>query len=70
MRDAGLARESDAGQRYWVQIDQKRRMRGEELHYLDHPLFGLLLRMTPWKTEQQKELEKLEKALKATQGSR
>ena len=68
--DAWLARTSDAGQRYWVQINQKRRMRGEELHYLDHPLFGLLLRMTPWKTPEQQQLEKLEQALKASQKSR
>ena len=62
-----LARESDEGQRYWVKIDQKRRMRGEELHYLDHPLFGLLLRLTPWQTPEQEDLEKLEKALKSKQ---
>lgn len=63
--DAWLARESEQQQRYWVQIDQKRRMRGEELHYLDHPLFGLLLRLTPWQSPEQIELELLQEALRA-----
>jgi hypothetical protein len=29
-----------------VQMQQGRRMRGEEIHYLDHPLFGLIIRLT------------------------
>lgn len=66
--DAWFGQDARDGQRFWVQIDQKRRMRGEELHYIDHPLFGLLLRLTPWQTPEQAELEKLEKALKALQG--
>lgn len=53
------------GQRFWVNIDQKRRMRSEELHYLDHPLFGLLVRLMPYETEEQKKLALMEKALKA-----
>ncbi len=31
-----------------VKIDQPRRIRSGELHYLDHPLFGLLIRITPY----------------------
>ena len=31
-----------------VKMDQPRRMRKNELHYLDHPLFGLLIRLTPF----------------------
>jgi hypothetical protein len=31
-----------------VQLNQPRRMRSGELHYLDHPLFGLLIRITPY----------------------
>ncbi|MDQ2075587.1 CsiV family protein [Marinimicrobium sp. ABcell2] len=31
-----------------VTMDQQRRMRSEELHYLDHPLMGLLIRITPY----------------------
>ena len=53
------------GQPYWVRINQNRRMRSDELHYLDHPLFGLLVRLTPWKTDQQKDAELLQQALKA-----
>lgn len=29
-----------------VKMEQGRRMRGDELHYLDHPYFGLLIKMT------------------------
>ena len=48
---------------YHVQIDQSRRMRSEELHYLDHPKFGLLIQVNPWQSEKQKELEQMEEAL-------
>lgn len=41
--------DSTEGERIWVKIDQNRRMRSEELHYLDHPLFGLFVRITPYK---------------------
>lgn len=30
---------------------QKRRMRSRELHYLDHPRLGVLIRITPWEPE-------------------
>ncbi len=60
-----FTRSSDAGQSYWVRIDQNRRMRSEELHYLDHPLFGMLLRLTPYQTDNQKQMELMKKALKA-----
>lgn len=29
-------------------LEQSRRMRSEELHYIDHPLMGLVLRITPY----------------------
>lgn len=48
---------------YHVQINQSRRMRSEELHYLDHPRFGLLIQVNPWQSEKQKELEQMEDAL-------
>lgn len=32
-----------------VKMDKPRRMRSRELHYLDHPLFGLLIRITPYR---------------------
>lgn len=31
-----------------VALTQKRRMRSKELHYIDHPLMGLLVRLTPY----------------------
>lgn len=31
-----------------VTLNQQRRMRSEELHYLDHPLVGLLIQITPY----------------------
>lgn len=63
--DAWLAQDSALGQRYWVNINQKRRMRSNELHYLDHPQFGILLRLTPWQTNEQKAVEQMEAALKS-----
>lgn len=59
-----LTSTSHDGQAFWVKVDQKRRMRGEELHYLDHPLFGALVRLTPYQTQQQKEVELMKAALK------
>lgn len=59
-----LTSTSHDGQVFWVKLDQKRRMRGEELHYLDHPLFGALVRLTPYQTEQQKNVELMKAALK------
>lgn len=31
-----------------VNLKQGRRMRSNELHYLDHPMFGLFIKITPW----------------------
>ncbi len=31
-----------------VNLQQKRRMRSNELHYLDHPMFGVLIKITPY----------------------
>ena len=33
--------------RHAVVLQQKRRMRSTEVHYLDHPLFGLVIKLTP-----------------------
>ena len=33
-------------------MQQSRRMRSGELHYLDHPVFGLAIKVTPYKLEQ------------------
>lgn len=62
--DIWLARRDADNTPYWVRINQNRRMRSEELHYIDHPLFGMLLRLTPWQTDQQKEMEQIEQALR------
>ena len=35
----------------WVHVRQNRRMRSGELHYLDHPRLGVLLRIEPWEPE-------------------
>jgi len=34
-----------------VALRQQRRMRSSELHYIDHPLMGLLIRVTPYEAE-------------------
>ncbi|WP_027330930.1 CsiV family protein [Marinimicrobium agarilyticum] len=34
-----------------VTMTQQRRMRSEELHYIDHPLFGLLIKIIPYEPE-------------------
>ena len=31
-----------------VVIDESRRMRSNELHYLDHPLFGMVIKITSY----------------------
>ena len=31
----------------WSRLESERRMRSRELHYIDHPLFGVLMRITP-----------------------
>ncbi|MBV1905373.1 MAG: peptidoglycan binding protein CsiV [Pseudomonadales bacterium] len=37
----------------WMQLSESRRMRSTELHYLDHPKFGVLLRIDPVKIPEQ-----------------
>ena len=34
-----------------VEFKQSRRMRSGELHYLDHPMMGILIRLTPFEVE-------------------
>jgi len=38
--------------RHAVTLRQKRRMRSDELHYLDHPMFGLVIKLTPVSEEE------------------
>ena len=34
----------------WFRLESERRMRSRELHYIDHPLFGVLVWITPFQT--------------------
>ncbi|MFK7733051.1 MAG: CsiV family protein, partial [Pseudomonadales bacterium] len=36
--------------RHAVALQQKRRMRSKEVHYIDHPMLGLMIKLTPLKT--------------------
>jgi hypothetical protein len=38
--------------RHAVLMQQSRRMRSNELHYLDHPLLGIVVKLTPLDEEQ------------------
>ena len=38
--------------RHAVTLRQTRRMRSEELHYVDHPMFGLVIKLTPLSQEE------------------
>lgn len=40
-----------------VQLKQSRRMRSNELHYLDHPLLGLVVRITPYERPEEIEVD-------------
>lgn len=44
----GLSSVEPAPRQLSVNLQQARRMRGGEVHYLDHPMFGLIIRLTPW----------------------
>lgn len=38
--------------RHAIALQQKRRMRSKEIHYIDHPLLGLMIKLTPLKTSE------------------
>jgi hypothetical protein len=38
--------------RHAVLLQQKRRMRSEEIHYIDHPLLGIVVTLTPMTPEE------------------
>jgi len=40
-----------------VTLQEHRRMRSRELHYLDHPLFGVLVLITPYELPEPEEVE-------------
>ena len=35
-----------------MSLNDKRRMRSEEVHYLDHPMLGLVVKLTPLTEEE------------------
>ncbi len=41
-----------------AKMSQHRKMRSKELHYIDHPLFGLLIRITPYEPAEPSNAEK------------
>lgn len=45
-----LASEAE-GQRFFAHMNESRRLKNGELHYLDHPLFGVVVRVTRLKRE-------------------
>ncbi|WP_024460331.1 CsiV family protein [Marinimicrobium sp. LS-A18] len=47
--------EEDYLPRRIVTLNQQRRMRSEELHYLDHPIVGLMIRVTPYERPDEEE---------------
>ena len=42
--------------RHAVALTEKRRMRSEEVHYLDHPMLGVVVKLTPVSEEELEEL--------------
>ncbi len=42
-----VASATDTGSQGYMQLSESRRMRSEELHYLDHPKLGLVVRIDP-----------------------
>ena len=57
--DTELVQEPLYPYRHAVLLQQKRRMRSNEVHYLDHPLIGLVVKLTPLSEE---DLELLQEA--------
>ncbi|HEY7775420.1 MAG TPA: CsiV family protein [Kineobactrum sp.] len=47
----GVATAPDYPYRHAVLLQQQRRMRSNEVHYIDHPLFGVIIKLTPLDTE-------------------
>jgi Peptidoglycan-binding protein, CsiV len=42
-----------------IQFKQSRKMRSKQLHYLDHPVFGLLIQINPTKIKQELQIEQV-----------
>ena len=52
-----------------VVIDESRRMRSNELHYLDHPLFGMVIKVTPYEAPIQEIEEEASTEINAEESS-
>jgi peptidoglycan-binding protein CsiV len=53
--------------RHAVLLQQKRRMRSNEVHYIDHPLLGIVIKITPVSTEELRTYAQAEAAPTTTQ---
>ena len=51
------------GTLFFAPLKQSRRMRSEETHYLDHPLFGVIVRIDPWDHPEQEKAALIQQAL-------
>ena len=40
-----------------AKIERSRRMRSGEVHYLDHPLLGMVVKVTPWEEPEESQEE-------------
>jgi len=54
-KDADESAETDYPWRHAIPLQQSRRMRGGELHYLDHPVLGVLIKLTQLDAESWRE---------------
>ena len=43
-----------------VVLNESRRMRSDEMHYLDHPLFGMLIKISPYTPPLEEDIQALE----------
>jgi len=52
-----------------AEVSLSRRMRSDELHYLDHPLLGMVIRVTPYEEPEQPEESENQQAVPAEAGA-
>ncbi len=57
LQDAGLEPAPAYPWRHAVLLRQQRRMRSNEVHYIDHPLLGVVIKLTPLTTEELQEAD-------------
>jgi hypothetical protein len=54
--------EPDYSWRHALLMQQKRRMRSNEVHYIDHPMMGVVIKITPLSAEELEEMALIEQA--------